>query len=129
MSTKDARKNQNAQFGKQQDILPLPHISAKTLFEDKQEAEKWYTLLYQRRMAITNLIEHTAASMYAKDCKKNAEEFIIVSPCTDGIYRYQLTKFDKFGPVYDVRRDDAAEIAKEIPNSYGLGYKAGILGN
>ena len=39
MSTKDARKNKNAQFGKQQDILPLPHISAKTLFEDKQEAE------------------------------------------------------------------------------------------
>ena len=75
---------------------------------------------HQRRMAITNLIEHTAASMYAKDCQKNAEEFIIVSPCTDGIYRYQLTKFDKFGPVYDVRRDDAAEIAKEIPNSYGL---------
>lgn len=47
MSTKDARKNKNAQFGKQQDILPLPHISAKTLFEDKREAEKWYTLLYQ----------------------------------------------------------------------------------
>ena len=40
MSTKDARKNKNAQFGKQQDILPLPHISAKTLFEDKREAEK-----------------------------------------------------------------------------------------
>ena len=114
------RKNINAQSGKQQDILPLPHISAKTLFEDKQEAEKWYTLLYQRRIAIVNLIENTAASMYTKGCKKNAEEFIIVSPCTDGIYRYQLTKFDKFGPVYDVRRDDAAEIAKEIPNSYGL---------
>ena len=106
MSTKNMRKNINAQSGKQQDILPLPHISAKTLFEDKQEAE--------------NLIENTAASMYTKGCKKNAEEFIIVSPCTDGIYRYQLTKFDKFGPVYDVRRDDAAEIAKEIPNSYGL---------
>lgn len=120
MSTKDARKNKNAQFGKQQDILPLPHISAKTLFEDKREAEKWYTLLYQRRIAITNLIENTAASMYTKDCKRDAEEFIIVSPCTDGIYRYQLTKFDKFGPVYDVRRDDAAEIAKEIPNLYGL---------
>lgn len=120
MSTKNMRKNINAQSGKQQDILPLPHISAKTLFEDKQEAEKWYTLLYQRRIAIVNLIENTAASMYTKGCKKNAEEFIIVSPCTDGIYRYQLTKFDKFGPVYDVRRDDAAEIAKEIPNSYGL---------
>lgn len=120
MSTKDARKNKNAQFGKQQDILPLPHISAKTLFEDKREAEKWYTLLYQRRIAITNLIKNTAASMYTKDCKRDAEEFIIVSPCTDGIYKYQLTKFDKLGPVYDVRRDDAAKIAKEIPNSYGL---------
>lgn len=120
MSTKNMRKNINAQSGKQQDILPLPHISAKILFEDKQEAEKWYTLLYQRCIAIVNLIENTAASMYTKGCKKNAEEFIIVSPCTDGIYRYQLTKFDKFGPVYDVRRDDAAEIAKEIPNSYGL---------
>lgn len=120
MSTKDARKNKNAQFGKQQDILPLHHISAKTLFEDKREAEKWYTLLYQRRIAITNLIKNTAASMYTKDCKRDAEEFIIVSPCTDGIYKYQLTKFDKLGPVYDVRRDDAAEIAKEIPNSYGL---------
>ena len=120
MSTKNMRKNINAQSGKQQDILPLPHISAKILFEDKQEAEKWYTLLYQRRIAIVNLIENTAASMYTKGCKKNAEEFIIVSPCTDGIYRYQLTKFDKFGPVYDVRRDNAAEIAKEIPNSYGL---------
>ena len=87
MSTKDARKNKNAQFGKQQDILPLPHISVKTLFENEQEAEKWYTLLYQRRMAIVNLIENTAASMYTKGCKKNAEEFIIVSPCTDGIYR------------------------------------------
>ena len=120
MSTKDARKNKNAQFGKQQDILPLPHISAKTLFEDKREAEKWYTLLYQRRIAITNLIKNTAASMYTKDCKRDAEEFIIVSPCTDGIYKYQLTKFDKLGPVCDVRREDAAEIAKEIPNSYGL---------
>lgn len=120
MSTKNMRKNINAQSGKQQDILPLPHISAKTLFEDKREAEKWYTLLYQRRIAITNLIKNTAASMYAKDCKRDAEEFIIVSPCTDGIYKYQLTKFDKLGPVYDVRRDDAAEIAKEIPNSYGL---------
>lgn len=120
MSTKDARKNKNAQSGKQQDILPLPHISAKTLFEDKREAEKWYTLLYQRRIAITNLIKNTAASMYTKDCKRDAKEFIIVSPCTDGIYKYQLTKFDKLGPVYDVRRDDAAEIAKEIPNSYGL---------
>lgn len=117
---KDTRKDTNTQSEKQQDILPLPHISAKTLFENKREAEKWYTLLYQRRMAIVNLIENTAASMYTKGCKKNAEEFIIVSPCTDGIYRYQLTKFDKFGPVYDVRRDDAAEIAKEIPNSYGL---------
>lgn len=120
MSTKNMRKNINAQSGKQQDILPLPHISAKTLFEDKREAEKWYTLLYQRRIAITNLIKNTAASMYTKDCKRDAEEFIIVSPCTDGIYKYQLTKFDKLGPVYDVRRDDAAEIAKEIPNSYGL---------
>lgn len=117
---KNTRKDTNTQLEKQQDILPLPHISAKILFEDKQEAEKWYTLLYQRRIAIVNLIENTAASMYTKGCKKNAEEFIIVSPCTDGIYRYQLTKFDKFGPVYDVRRDDAAEIAKEIPNSYGL---------
>ena len=117
---KDTRKDTNTQSEKQQDILPLPHISAKTLFEDKQEAEKWYTLLYQRRMAITNLIKNTAASMYTKDCKRDAEEFIIVSPCTDGIYKYQLTKFDKLGPVYDVRRDDAAEIAKEIPNSYGL---------
>ena len=117
---KDTRKDTNTQSEKQQDILPLPHISAKTLYENKREAEKWYTLLYQRRMAIVNLIENTAASMYTKGCKKNAEEFIIVSPCTDGIYRYQLTKFDKFGPVYDVRRDDAAEIAKEIPNSYGL---------
>ena len=71
MSTKDARKNKNAQFGKQQDILPLPHISAKTLFEDKREAEKWYTLLYQRRIAITNLIKNTAASMYTKDCKRD----------------------------------------------------------
>lgn len=120
MSTKNMRKNINTQSGKQQDILPLPHISAKTLFEDKREAEKWYTLLYQRRIAITNLIKNTAASMYTKDCKRDAEEFIIVSPCTDGIYKYQLTKFDKLGPVYDVRRDDAAEIAKEIPNSYGL---------
>ena len=120
MSTKNMTKYINAQSGKQQDILPLPHISAKTLFEDKREAEKWYTLLYQRRIAITNLIKNTAASMYTKDCKRDAEEFIIVSPCTDGIYKYQLTKFDKLGPVYDVRRDDAAEIAKEIPNSYGL---------
>ena len=34
MSTKNMRKNINAQSGKQQDILPLPHISAKTLFEN-----------------------------------------------------------------------------------------------
>lgn len=120
MSTKNMRKDINVQSKKQQDIPPLPHISAKILFEDKQEAEKWYNMLHHRRMAIMNLIEHTAASMYAKDGQKNAEEFIIISPCTDGIYRYQLTKFDKLGPVYDVRRDDAAEIAKEIPNSYGL---------
>lgn len=52
---KDTRKDTNTQSEKQQDILPLPHISAKTLFEDKQEAEKWYTLLYQRRMAITQI--------------------------------------------------------------------------
>lgn len=70
MSTKDARKNQNAQFGKQQDILPLPHISAKTLFEDKQEAEKWYTLLYQRRMAITNLIDIRQLPCMRKTAKR-----------------------------------------------------------
>ena len=54
--------------------------------------------------------------------KENEElkEFVIVSPCTDGVHKYQLTKFDKYGPVYDVRRDDEAEIVKEIPNSYGV---------
>lgn len=56
--------------------------------------------------------------MYSKDGSPDAEEFVIVSPCTDGVYRYQLTKFDKFGPVYDEKRNDKREIAKGIPNSY-----------
>ena len=51
--------------------------------------------------------------MYARnELTENEElkEFVIVSPCTDGVHKYQLTKFDKYGPVYDVRRDDEAEI-------------------
>lgn len=31
-----------------------------------------------------------------------------------------MTKFDKYGAVYDAKRNDAKEIAKEIPNSYQL---------
>ena len=91
-------------------IPPLPHITGKELFEDDKKAEEWFHALTLRRAA--------QASMYSKDGSPDAEEFVIVSPCTDGVYRYQLTKFDKFGPVYDEKRDDEREIAKGIPNSY-----------
>ena len=99
-------------------IPPLPHITGKELFEDDKKAEEWFHALALRRAALSNLIASTQASMYSKDGSPDAEEFIIVSPCTDGVYRYQLTKFDKFGPVYDEKRNDEREIAKGIPNSY-----------
>lgn len=99
-------------------IPPLPHISGKELFEDDKKAEEWFHALAMRRAALADLIASTQASMYSKDGSTDAEEFVIVSPCTDGVYRYQLTKFDKYGPVYDEKRDDEKEIAKGIPNSY-----------
>ena len=99
-------------------IPPLPHITGKELFEDDKKAEEWFHALALRRAALANLIASTQASMYSKDGSPDAEEFVIVSPCTDGVYRYQLTKFDKFGPVYDEKRNDKREIAKGIPNSY-----------
>lgn len=101
-------------------IPSLPHISGKTLFKDDQKAKEWVTLLHQRQAALMHLISTTQASMYAKAGNEDAEEFIIVSPCTDGIYKYQLTKFDKYGPVYDVRRNEEKEIIKAIPNSYNV---------
>lgn len=99
-------------------IPPLPHITGKELFEDGKKAEEWFHALTLRRAALANLIALTQASMYSKDGSPDAEEFVIVSPCTDGVYRYQLTKFDKFGPVYDEKRNDEREITKGIPNSY-----------
>lgn len=99
-------------------IPPLPHITGKEWFEDDKKAEEWFHALALRRAALANLIASTQASMYSKDGSPDAEEFVIVSPCTDGVYRYQLTKFDKFGPVYDEKRNDKREIAKGIPNSY-----------
>lgn len=99
-------------------IPPLPHITGKELFEDDKKAEEWFHALTLRRAALANLIALTQASMYSKDGSPDAEEFVIVSPCTDGVYRYQLTKFDKLGPVYDEKRNDEREIAKGIPNSY-----------
>lgn len=93
-------------------IPPLPHITGKELFEDDKKAEEWFHALTLRRAALANLIASTQASMYSKDGSPDAEEFVIVSPCTDGVYRYQLTKFDKFGPVYDEKRNDEREIAK-----------------
>lgn len=101
-------------------IPSLPHISGQTLFKDNKKAEEWFELLHQRQAALMHLISTTQASMYAKAGNENAEEFIIVSPCTDGIYKYQLTKFDKYGPAYDVRRNEEKEIVKEIPNSYDV---------
>lgn len=85
-------------------IPPLPHITGKELFEDDKKAEEWFHALTLRRAALANLIASTQASMYSKDGSPDAEEFVIVSPCTDGVYRYQLTKFDKFGPVYDEKK-------------------------
>ena len=81
-------------------VPKLPYISGKTLFEDDEKAKEWFEILQKRKAVL--------------------KEFVIVSPCTDGVHKYQLTKFDKYGPVYDVRRDDEAEIVKEIPNSYGV---------
>lgn len=69
---------------------------------------------------MVRLIKATQASRYAKNENPEAEEFIIVSPCTSRKYRLQLTKFDKYGAVYDIKRNDAEEIVKEIPNSYDL---------
>ena len=85
-------------------IPPLPHITGKELFEDDKKAEEWFHALTLRRAALANLIALTQASMYSKDGSPDAEEFVIVSPCTDSVYRYQLTKFDKFGPVYDEKK-------------------------
>ena len=99
-------------------IPPLPHITGKELFEADNKAEEWFNALTLRHAALANLIASTQASMYSKDGSPDAEEFIIVSPCTDGVHRYQLTKFDKYGPMYDEKRDDEKEIAKGIPNSY-----------
>lgn len=104
-------------------IPKLPYISGKTLFEDDEKAREWFEILQKRKIALYELVKNTTASMYARNELTESEElkeFVIVSPCTDGVHKYQLTKFDKYGPVYDVRRDDEAEIVKEIPNSYGV---------
>lgn len=102
------------------DIPKMPYISGKTLFEDESKAEEWFNLLHNRREMLANLIENSTASMYAKSGGADAEEFIIVSPCTDGIYKYQLTKFDKYGAVYDIKRNDVMDIVKDIPGAYGV---------
>ena len=104
-------------------VPKLPYISGKTLFEDDEKAKEWCEILQKRKAVLCKLVRNTTASMYARnELTENEElkEFVIVSPCTDGVHKYQLTKFDKYGPVYDVRRDDEAEIVKEIPNSYGV---------
>ena len=102
------------------EIPRLPQISGDELFKDDEKAHTWFNALRRREGALTRLVETTIASLFTKDGRKDAEEFEIVSPCTDGQYQYQMTKFDKLGPVYDVRRNDAKEIAKEIPGSYYL---------
>lgn len=104
-------------------VPKLPYISGKTLFEDDEKAKEWFEILQKRKAVLCKLVRNTTASMYARnELTENEElkEFVIVSPCTDGVHKYQLTKFDKYRPVYDVRRDDEAEIVKEIPNSYGV---------
>lgn len=101
------------------EIPKLPHMSGKEIFEDKKKAKKWFEILHRRRAALAELISTTSASMYSKSGKEE-EEFIIVAPCTNGECRFQMTKFDKYGAVYDAKRNDAKEIAKEIPNSYQL---------
>ena len=104
-------------------VPKLPYILGKTLFEDDEKAKEWFEILQKRKAVLCKIVINTTASMYARnELTENEElkEFVIVSPCTDGVHKYQLTKFDKYGPVYDVRRDDEAEIVKEIPNSYGV---------
>ena len=70
------------------EIPKLPHMSGKEMFEDKEKAKKWFEILHRRRAALAELINATSASMYSKSGKEE-EEFIIVSPFTNGECRFQ----------------------------------------
>lgn len=100
-------------------IPELPDISAKELFRDRDMAKEWFRILQKRKETLKNVISSTSASMYSKSGREESK-FIIVSPCTDGIYKYQLTAFDEAGPVYDVRRDNVESLLNEIPHHYKL---------
>lgn len=81
-------------------VPKLPYISGKTLFEDDEKAKEWFEILQKRKAVLCKLVKNTTASMYARnELTENEElkEFVIVSPCTDGVHKYQLTKFDKYG--------------------------------
>ena len=81
-------------------VPKLPYISGKTLFEDDEKAKEWFEILQKRKAVLCKLVRNTTASMYARNElteNEELEEFVIVSPCTDGVHKYQLTKFDKYG--------------------------------
>lgn len=100
-------------------IIPMvPKLEPEELFEHGPKMEAWFEALNARKKALENVIGSTIASLYVDPT--DTEHFIIVSPCTKGTYKYQLTKFDGVGPVYDCQRDDPEEIANEIPTKYVL---------
>lgn len=100
-------------------IIPIvPKLRPEELFEHGPKMDAWFEALNARKKAIRDVIDTTIASLYVDS--KDPEHFIIVSPCTKGGHKYQLTKFDKLGPVYDCQRDNAEEIANEIPTRYVL---------
>lgn len=98
--------------------LPVvPKLTPGEIFESKQKAEEWFKAVQARKKMLEVLISKTNATLYLDP--HNEKNYIIVSPSTKG-YRFQLTKFDKEGAMYDCQRNNAEDIANEIPLHYIL---------
>lgn len=101
----------------------LPHIpevlqiSSRDVFFDEELADKWYQSISERKAAIACAIGFYTALKFTDP--ENPDKFQIVSPSTKG-YRYQITVFDSFGPVYDIQKDDPGTAAEEINERYVL---------
>lgn len=99
-------------------IIPVEiKITPNEIFNDTEKADRWYKSHLERIAAISAaIIKYRALKFSDPDIP---ERFQIISPSTKG-YRYQITSFDKDGPVYDSQKNDPEEIAKEVNKRYIL---------
>ena len=98
-------------------IPEVLQVTSKDIFFDKELADKWYQSISERKDAIACAIGFYTALKFTDP--ENPDKFQIVSPSTKG-YRYQITVFDSFWPVYDIQKDDPGMVAEEINERYVL---------